>query len=537
MSLGPIIRIAYHVPGVHRRRQVVISGNGGATGGNDARELGIAVCGNEEVRRVIVRPEVPVVIDEVIATLSIRLTDADAIYLNGYNSWTDSVERPIMGRMWGLTRVPRSLVESQALDASGDYRFVKEDSRPGHQHGFGYGYVRQADEVLLFGSLDEDSGFTLIKEDAEMGTIVLSKEPPARMLAPGEEHEVISLATVGGTLEEAVSRWLKLMGRHARPARPVVGYCSWYRHFGNIDAQSLLSDLDGCHRVLDSLDLTGVDAVFLIDDGYTTVGDWLSCDDARFPEGVRHVAQAACERGLTPGLWLAPFVCERDSDLFEDHPEWVLRDERGDMVVAGTNWSGAYALDTRNDEVRAYVADVLKTVTRDWGFKFLKLDFLYSACLALHDGFNRGELMADALELLNQCVPADVRLLMCGVPLVSAFGRCEYCRVGQDVGLTWDGLPHVRLLQRERISTKLSLANARGRAHLDGHAFRCDPDVLFLREGDVMLSASQRVEMFVTDTSSGGVLFTSDDMGAWDEAQLTKYREAVARFRAYNGIA
>ena len=536
MSLGPLIRIAYHVPGVERRRQVVIAGNGAAAGGNDARELGVTVQGNSEVRRVRVRPEVPVVIDEVVAMMRLALDAADALYLNGYNSWTDSVERPVMDRMWGLTRAPQRTVAKYVLDGSGDYRFVEEDARPGHQHGFTYGYLRQGEEALFFGSLDEDSGFTLIREDAEEGTLTFVKEPPARMIAAGEECEVLALAVTGGKLPDAVDRWCELAGIRAMPARPVVGYCSWYRHYDHIDAPTLLHDLEGVTRVLGDIDLSGLDPVFQVDDGYAKVGDWLDYDKDRFPEGPAQLASEAAARGLTPGIWLAPFVCERESALYAEHPEWLLRDERGEVVKAGSNWSGSFALDVRNEDVRAYVADVLRTVTEEWGFNLLKLDFLYAACLELHDGLNRGELMADALDLLRESVPAQARLLLCGVPLASAFGRCEYCRVGQDVGLTWDDLPHMRLLHRERVSTKLSLANARGRAHLDGKVFRCDPDVLILREDGVSLTASQRVEMFVTDTTSGGVMLTSDDMGAWSEAQLTKYHEAIERFRAYNGL-
>ena len=534
MSLGPIVRIAYHVPGIERRRQVVIAGNGAATGGNDARELGVVVRGNDEVRRVVVCPEVPVIIDEVVATMSVALADADAIYLNGYNSWTDSVERPVDGRMWGLTRVPGSVVEKYALDSSGDYRFVKEDPRPGHQHGFGYGYLRQGDEVLLFGSLYENSGFTLIREDLEAGTLTFDKEPPACVLPAGRERELIALAVTGGSLEDAVNRWVALAGIHPMPARPVVGYCSWYRHYADIDEATLLADLGGAAKVLAGANLDGLDPVFQVDDGFAKVGDWLEYDRDRFPGGPAVLARAAKESRLVPGLWLAPYMCERDSRLYDEHPEWLLRNERGDLVVAGSNWSGAFALDICNEEVQAYVRQVLRTVTEEWGFELLKLDFLYAACLEPHDGLNRGELMARGVDLLRESVPEGTRLLLCGVPLTSAFGKCEYCRVGQDVGLDWDDMPQRRLLHRERVSTRLSLANARGRAHLDGRVFRCDPDVLILREEGVTFTASQRVEMFVTDTSSGGVMLTSDDMGAWDETQLTRYHEALARFRAYN---
>ena len=534
MSLGPQISIVYHLPGIARKRTVVIEGNGSILGSNDARELGVVVRGNERVRRVEVNPTAAVAIDKIEATLFVAIGDADAIYLNGYNSWTDSVERPVNDRMWGLTRAPHRLVDKYVLDGSGDYRFVEEDPRRGHMHGFGYGYLRQGDEVLLFGSLNEDNGFTVIREDLGAGTLIFEKEPPVRPVARGERREVLSLAVCGGTLDEAVREWLLLANVKRMPAQPIVGYSSWYRHYDKIDGWNLSHDLEGAAAVLGGMDLRLADPVFQIDDGYAKVGDWLEYDCARFPEGMATLAQDAKQKGMIAGLWVAPFVCSRESRVYAEHQDWLLRDQAGKPVMTGDHWGGAFALDMRNEEARAYVRDVLRVVTREWGFELLKLDFLYGACMLPHDGLNRGQLMADALDFVRECVGEDVRLLFCGVPLVSAFGRCEYCRIGCDVGLDWDDKPHMRLLHRERVSTKNSLANARGRAHLDGRVFRCDPDVLFLREEGVSFTPEQYQEMLKTDTSCGGVLFTSDDMSSWNADQLDRFHNAVAAFLANN---
>lgn len=534
MSLGPEISIVYHIPGIARKRTVMVQGNGSIVGSNDARELGVVVRGNERVRRVEIKPSAAVAIDKIEATMCVAIEDADAIYLNGYNSWTDSVERPVKDRMWGLTRAPRHLVDKYVLDGSGDYRFVEEDVRRGYMHGFGYGYLRQGDQVLLFGSLNEDDGLTVIREDLGAGTLTFEKEPPARTVAKGERRELLSLAVCGGTLDAAVQEWLALAGVQCRPARPIVGYSSWYRHYDQIDAWKLTHDLEGAASVLDGIDLGTADPVFQIDDGYAKVGDWLEYDRARFPEGMAALARAAKQRDLLPGLWLAPFVCSRESRVYAEHQDWLLRDGAGEPVMTGDHWGGAFALDMRNEEVRAYVRNVLRVITREWGFELLKLDFLYGACMLPHDGLNRGELMADALDFLRECVGEDVRLLFCGVPMVLAFGRCEYCRIGCDVGLDWDDKPHMRLLHRERVSTKNSLANARGRSHLDGRAFRCDPDVLFLREEGVTFTPEQYQEMLKTDTSCGGVLLTSDDMSSWNADQLDRFHDALAAFLANN---
>ena len=84
----------------------------------------------------------------------------------------------------------------------------------------------------------------------------------------------------------------------------------------------------------------------------------------------------------------------------------------------------------------------------------------------------------------------------------------------------------MRGLDRERVSTKRSLANTIGRAPLDGRAFANDPDVFFLRN-DVKLSASQRALLLETDCTHASMLMTSDDMRSWDERARARYQHAV----------
>jgi hypothetical protein len=134
-----------------------------------------------------------------------------------------------------------------------------------------------------------------------------------------------------------------------------------------------------------------------------------------------------------------------------------------------------------------------------------------------------------AIDLMRASVPEDVMFDLCGVPLSSAMGRTEFCRIGCDVGLDWDDIPWMRLLHRERVSTKRSLANTRGRAHLDGRAFRNDPDVFFLRY-DVRLTNEQRTDLINTDAALGGMFLTSDDVSVWDDRQRLAFKKALATF-------
>ncbi len=95
--------------------------------------------------------------------------------------------------------------------------------------------------------------------------------------------------------------------------------------------------------------------------GGRKVRDWLEPDSAKFPNGLRPLADAAHESGFLAGLWLAPFVCEKESLLCKDHPDWLLQVD-GQPWCCGCNWSGFYALDIDHPEVQAYLKQVFDRV-------------------------------------------------------------------------------------------------------------------------------------------------------------------------------
>ena len=491
--------------------------------------LDVDVVFDGEIVEASIEARLDVLIESCTLVMRHAFSSDEAVLLNGYQSWTDTAEKSAWSRMRGLRGVSSRLVERYVLDGGGDYDIIEYSARRGRQHGFTYATFRRGEGMVLVGSLDESHGFTIIRTDASQGELRLQTESPQHPLAAGERFVAGRYVVARGTMRECYDRWFLLSGVKARPIRPLVGYTSWYRHYGEIDEKKLTDDLAATRTFFYSLphsELAGVQRVFQIDDGYCKVGDWLHVDAQKFPRGMKHLARRISAAGFLPGLWLAPFVCEKDSRLFRERPEWLLRDENGEPIATGSHWSGGYALDTRNTDVRSYVLDVLQTVTRDWGFGLLKLDFLYAACKKAHDGLNRGELMSDAIDLLRRGAGENVLLLGCGVPLGSVFGKFDYCRIGCDVGLDWDDLPHMRVLHRERISTKNSLTNTYARAPLDGRAFGIDPDVFFLRH-DVRLTNTQRDELLFADADLGSVLLTSDDMSAWSRSERERYLQAL----------
>lgn len=494
-------------------------------GGDVATELGF----DGEVLNLAVTAKSPVELTTCSVSLSHDFCRSSRILVNGYQSWTRTWEHGPRKRMWDLSFVPAPIIDYFALDAMGDYRFTEHANRPGCFHGFSYATVRdskKSDEITLVGSLDESDGFTLIRIDANKGTVTLQKECPARELREGEHVTLCRYAVITGRPDEVYSRYMELAGINRRPALPLCGYTSWYRHYDAIDEEKLIDDLASTTTVLEEIDTSGTQPVFQIDDGWCKVGDWLHIDAEKFPHGLSPLAHVIKGQGLLAGLWMAPFVCERESRVAQEHPTWLLRDERGSAIKTGSHWSGGLALDTLNPAVRAYVKEVIGTAVDTWGFGLLKLDFLYAACMLPHGGLNRGELMEDAMNLLREATGPDCLILACGVPLANAFGKVEYCRIGCDVGPDWNDKPHMRPLHSERVSTKHSIGNTQSRAPLNQRAFLNDPDVCFLNS-DVQLNGNQRELLIATAERHAGMLLTSDDMLKWTSRKRRRYERAI----------
>lgn len=464
-------------------------------------------------------------------TLKHMFTGDARILVNGYQSWTNTVEHKLTDHMRDLRHVPNAITKRYALDAMGDYRFTDYDLRPGCFHGFTYASIRDSadsDEITLVASLDESRGFTFIRVDAPSGIITLQTECPMGVIPAQARVTLGRYAIIHGTEDAAYSRLFELSGVVARTHMPLCGYTSWYRHYDAIDENKLIDDLASVSVMLDTIDTEGLSRVFQIDDGWCKVGDWAKIDADKFPHGLAPIADAARDCGLEPGLWMAPFVCERESQLRLEHPDWILHDEDGMPVTTGSHWSGALALDTQNEHVREYVQRCVRNAVENWGFGLLKLDFLYAACMVPHAGLNRGELMADAIALLREAAGGSCSIIACGVPLGSVFGKVEYCRIGCDVGPRWDSPLYMRPLHSERVSTKRSVANTVGRSALNGRAFLNDPDVCFIND-DVRLSEHKRNLLLDVASKHAGMLLTSDDMSIWTAEDCAAYESAIQR--------
>lgn len=486
---------------------------------NDRVELEITTDGN--VFSIWVRTDKEITINAVTASFVYPFSKPERIFLNGYQSWTDSYEHPINGKMRGIDHIPGNIRRKYEFSQYGDYNFHDYSYDSGELHGWSYGYVRYRDEFDFIGSLAEDSGFTKIVMSTPNNNIMLIKD--CHDLTINGNYCAMKVLMKTGSEDAVFDRYFELLGTKLNPAaKPVFGYTSWYRHYQNISEDIIRTDLEGLRSQKYKAD------VFQIDDGYqTAVGDWLSVDETKFPNGMKAVADLIKSEDMLPGIWLAPFVCEKNSVIYNEHPSWLLTDEHGDFVSGGSNWSGFYALDIYNNDVRKYLKNVFDTIVNEWGYKLLKLDFLYAACIIPRENKTRGMVMSDGMKLLRE-LAGDAFILGCGVPLASAFGKVDYCRIGCDVSLDWNDKPHMRLLHRERVSTRNTILDSVFRRQLNGRAFLNDPDVFLLRSDNTSMTTGQKLCLAEVNALCGSVLFTSDNAGDYTEEQLKMLDKIMA---------
>jgi len=478
--------------------------------------------GKQELLTLKLHPFVKLEIESLSIKIPFTYYANSRIFANGYQSWTDSQEMPLHGRIKRISPFAKPFTEKFQLKKYGDYLFHKYPRKRGVFHGYTYTYIRNKEEYDFYGSLSERNGYTVFEQNVKDKCMIIRKD--CQKLTIDTQYCAFELFHAVGEENSVFDAYFDAMNIKSPRVKPATGWTSWYNYYQNINHEIIMENVSNFKDKQLKID------IFQIDDGYqTAVGDWLSIDKTKFPRGMQYLADKIHEEGYQAGLWLAPFVCESTSTIFIEKSDWLLRDSHGQPMKAGSNWSGFYALDFYHAEVREYLKDVFRIVLQEWRYDLVKLDFLYAVCILPRINKTRGQIMTEAMEFLRECV-GDKLILGCGVPLGPSFGLVDYCRIGCDISLDWDDKPYMRLLHRERISTRNAIENAIGRRHLDGRAFLNDPDVFLLREDNISLTETQKQLLATVNRLFGKLLFTSDNFKKYSSEQIRLFDQTVQPF-------
>ena len=324
------------------------------------------------------------------------------------------------------------------------------------------------------------------------------------------------------------------------------GWESWYNHYADINENLILTDLQALTQT-ENLISTGSfsSKIFQIDDGWeASLGDWEPRTD-RFPNGLTPLAQRIEEAGFIPGLWIAPFIIDARSKTAAAHPQWLLHNEKHEPVVAGYNplWGkrgNFFCLDLSRDEVVDYLDKLMDKIINDWGFRYIKIDFMYAGMLygnynnptASYKIYNRAIAALTSRNKTNKGNP--VAYLGCGIPFELSFKYTPLCRIGCDTYEHWTNKLARLLKWNGRNEAYLNLKDTLGHALWNNTVFANDPDVVFIRTKNCSLTPEQKLLIAKVNTLFGNQFMYSDDpehQGVEEHkisAQITEFRNQFA---------
>ena len=117
---------------------------------------------------------------------------------------------------------------------------------------------------------------------------------------------------------------------------------------------------------------------YVLDDGWfkgrnddtTSLGDWFA-DPEKYPDGLHPIVDYVVdEKGMEFGLWVEPEMVNPDSDLYREHPDWILRLDPYPRMT-GRN---QLVLDLTNTKVTDYLYDRLGSLLTEYRISYFKWD-------------------------------------------------------------------------------------------------------------------------------------------------------------------
>ena len=163
-----------------------------------------------------------------------------------------------------------------------------------------------------------------------------------------------------GGVSRSFHRWARTCGMlHRGNGVGEILLNSWEGLYFDINEERMLQMMD------DIANLGG--ELFVMDDGWfgdkyqrnndsSTLGDWV-VDRKKLPNGLKILCDHAKQKGIKFGIWIEPEAVNTKSELFEKHPEWVLKTKGRELKLGrgGTQ----LVLDMTNPEVQDFTFNIV----------------------------------------------------------------------------------------------------------------------------------------------------------------------------------
>ncbi len=170
-------------------------------------------------------------------------------------------------------------------------------------------------------------------------------------------------------LERILPRTAATAGQALPKVRPVM-YNSWGVTTFNVSEAGQIA-------LAEKAAALGADR-FIVDDGWfgqrkndhAGLGDWY-VNKEKFPHGLKPLIDKVHSLGMDFGLWVEPEMVNPDSDLYRQHPDWVLnfpgrpRSEQRNQLV----------LNLARPDVRAFAFDFMDKLLTENDINYIKIDY------------------------------------------------------------------------------------------------------------------------------------------------------------------
>jgi len=363
-----------------------------------------------------------------------------------------------------------------------------------------------ASDGVVAGWITQERGSGSVHTQAtERGLTIIGRLEFGRLrIKPGQS--VTTDAFVIGSFTDAregLEAYADTIAKVNRIKLPKIpnGYCTWYSspHGGASDENAMAELAAFCGKELTKY---GFDTI-LVDDqwqgpairkggiiGTGPTGNFTRHDPhGPYPSGMKMNADKLTANGIRAGLWFTPFSWDPRDPLFKDQQDWFVKKADGSLYEV--LWAG-WCLDMTHPDARAFLADAVRRITREWGHRYLKPDAMWCGLAAkctypgtayvdenfgdaiFHNPYMTGiEAYRAGIRTMRKAAAPGTYIAACNVAqnfrsMGGAIGLVDAMRIGPDTGTDWNAImPNLHL------GTRLYF--------LHNRVWHNDPDCLLVR--------------------------------------------------------
>jgi alpha-galactosidase len=353
---------------------------------------------------------------------------------------------------------------------------------------------------------DEESG---LREGSQENLVELnlplatggSMSAERLMFAAGSDYHA-QLESYGAAVREL---------HHSRiPEENLLGWWSWTAFYTKITEGNTFTN---ALWLAEHLKRLGYD-YFHFDLGYGFArGEYATPNASQFPQGMWSLTHRISGMGLTVGVWTAPFEVGARSMIYEQHKDWLVHNLKGQPIQITTAeempGEAIFVLDTTNPGAQEFLRQTYRTLVREWGVRYIKLDFMDNTAIEgkyFRPNTTALEAQRIGLQVIRDTVGNDVTLDKDGSPMLTPVGLVDEGRVSQDTGHTF-------------LRSKEAAPGVAARYYMHRNFFLSDPDAFTVsrqlveeREIQAPLNLSEAQVSIALSAISGGMYEIGDDL-------------------------